>query len=99
MSRRSPWMDAKTALLIGLLDERYGVTITEDIAREDIEYHLHLVAEKMHIKRQAAKPYVTDDGVAALASRIANVRGAHNVVDLNARRFQRRLPGAGSPVR
>ena len=63
-------MNARAELLVRLLDERYGMTITEDIAREDISSHVDLVAEMMRIGRQAAKYYVTEDVISDMADRI-----------------------------
>lgn len=70
MARRSPWMNEKAALLVHLLHDRYDLTISEDVAREDISNHVDLVAAMMRIGRQAAKPYVTDDTISSLADRI-----------------------------
>lgn len=70
MARRSPWMNEKAALLVHLLHDRYDLTISEDVAREDISKHVDLVAAMMRIGRQAAKPYVTDDTISSLADRI-----------------------------
>jgi hypothetical protein len=61
MARRSPWTNEKAELLVRLLDERYGLTITEDVAREDISDQVHRVATMMRVGRQAAKFYVTDE--------------------------------------
>ncbi|CAN5148273.1 hypothetical protein BH11ACT6_BH11ACT6_35080 [soil metagenome] len=70
MARRSPWMDERAQFLVKLLSDRHGLTITEDVAREDISNHVDLVAERMRIGRQAAKVYVTDDVIEELANRI-----------------------------
>ncbi|WP_231750856.1 hypothetical protein [Mycobacterium sp. NAZ190054] len=53
-----------------MLDERYGLTITEDAGREDISNHVDHVAAMMRIGRQAAKRYVTDDVISDMADRI-----------------------------
>lgn len=79
-------MNEKAALLVQVLSERYGLTITEDIAREDISNHVDHVAMMMRIGRQAAKFYVTDDVIREFADRIAKAVGASNVVDLDSRR-------------
>ena len=63
-------MNERAALLVQLLRDRYDLTITEDVAREDISNHVDLVAARMRIGRQAAKPYVTDDTIGSLADRI-----------------------------
>jgi hypothetical protein len=55
-------------LLVRLLDERYGLAITEDVAREDSSNHVDQVASMMRVGRQAAKYFVTD-GVVAVKSR------------------------------
>ena len=70
MARRSPWINEKAALLVRLLQDRYDLTITEDVAREDISDHVDLVATMMRVGRQAAKPYVTDETISAMADRI-----------------------------
>lgn len=70
MARRSPWINEKAALLVQLLHDRHDLTISEDIAREDISAHVDLVAAMMRVGRQAAKPYVTDDTISNLADRI-----------------------------
>ena len=54
-------MNEKAQLLVEFLAERYGLAITEEVAREDISNHVDDVAERMRIGRQAAKYYVTDD--------------------------------------
>ena len=43
----------------------YGLTITEDVAREDISDHVDRVATMMRVGQQAAKFYVTDEVIAA----------------------------------
>jgi hypothetical protein len=85
-------MNQKAQLLVKLLDERYGLAITEDVAREDISNHVDDVAERMRIGRQAAKYYVTDDVIEGFAAHIAAGVGGDNVVDLDARRSQRTFP-------
>lgn len=84
-------MNRKSQLLVRLLDSRYGLAITEDVAREDISNHVGLVAITMRIGRQAAKYYVTDDVIAGLAAHIATAIAAHNVVDRDRHRLQRTL--------
>ena len=69
-ARRSPWMNERAQLLVRLLDERYGLTITEDVAREDISNHVDHVAALMRIGRQAAKWHVTEDVISKMADRI-----------------------------
>ncbi|MBY0291077.1 MAG: hypothetical protein K2X52_28640 [Mycobacteriaceae bacterium] len=90
MARRSPWINEKTQLLVRLLDERYGLAITEDVAREDISNHVDQVASMMRIGRQAAKYYVTDEVIAGFAAHIATAVGANNVVDLDGHRRRQR---------
>jgi len=58
-------MNEKAQLLVRLLDKRYGLTITEDVAREDISDHVDRVATMMRVGQQAAKFYVTDEVIAA----------------------------------
>jgi hypothetical protein len=84
-------MNEKAELLVKLLDERYGLAITEDVAREDLSNHVDLVASRMGISRQTAKYHVTDDVIEGFAAHIATAVGANNVVDLDARRLQRSL--------
>lgn len=71
-ARRSPWMTERAELLVKLLTERYGLAITEPIARRDISDHLEYVAETMGIGAQAAKVYVTADTISDLADRIGH---------------------------
>ena len=52
-------MNEKAELRLRLLDERYGLTITQDVACEDISDHLDRVATKMRVGRQAAKFFIT----------------------------------------
>lgn len=80
-------------MLVNILSERHGYTITEDTARDDISSHVDLVAMMMRVGRQAAKVYVTDETISDMADRIANVIHMHNdaiqrgdVADLDARR-------------
>lgn len=63
-------MNERAALLVRLLDERYGLELGEDIAREDISDHVDHVAKMMRIGRQAAKYYVTEDTISQMADRI-----------------------------
>ncbi|WP_409428363.1 hypothetical protein [Mycobacterium sp. SMC-11] len=70
MARRSPWLDDRTALLLQLL-ARHGLTIAEDVAREDISRQLDRVAERLRIERKSAKRYLTDEWVQSFADRIA----------------------------
>lgn len=80
-ARRSPWLDDRAALLVRLLDEEHQLTITHDVAREDISDHLDLVAEMMRIGRKAAKVYVTDDVITQMADRIAQAVREHTSPD------------------
>lgn len=64
-------MNDRAELLVRLLDEKYGLTIAEEIAREDVSSHVDHVAGAMRIGRQAAKLYVTDEVISGLADRIA----------------------------
>lgn len=99
--RRSPWLNDRAALLVRLLHERHGLTVTKDAARQDISDHLDHVAEMMRISRQAAKMYVTDDVISDMADRIAAAVTRHpgssirqtrqaRLVDLDAERRCRR---------
>lgn len=63
-------MNERARLLVRLLNERYGLELGEDVAREDISDHVDYVAEMMRIGRQAAKAYVTDDVISRMADRI-----------------------------
>jgi poly-beta-hydroxyalkanoate depolymerase len=40
-----------------LLQDRHGLTVSEDVARHDISDYIDYVAEMMRIGRQAAKMY------------------------------------------
>jgi len=64
-------MNERAGLLVRLLDEWYGLKLSEDVAREDISSHVDYVAEVMRVGRQAAKFYVTDDVIRKMADRIA----------------------------
>lgn len=70
-ARRSPWLDDRAALLVSLLADRHGLTVSEDTARQDISDDLDHVARLMRIGRQAAKVYITDDAITKMADRIA----------------------------
>ena len=70
-ARRSPWLDDRAALLVSLLADRHGLTVSEDTARQDISDDLDHVARLMRIGRQAAKFYITDDTISKMADRIA----------------------------
>lgn len=63
-------MNERAELLVQLLQDRYGLQITEAIARETISDQVDLVADLMRIGRQAAKMYVTDDKISEIADRI-----------------------------
>lgn len=90
-ARRSPWLDDRAALLVRLLADRHGLTLSHDVARQDISDDLDHVARLMRIGRQAAKVYVTDDVISGLADRIAaGVAEASGVVDLTTERRKRR---------
>jgi hypothetical protein len=47
--RRSPWLNDRAALLVGLLQERHGLSVSEDVARHDLSDHLDHIAEIMRI--------------------------------------------------
>lgn len=70
-------MNERAELLVRLLQERYGLQITESIARETISDQVDLVADLMRIGRQAAKVYVTDDKISDMADKIAATVQAH----------------------
>jgi hypothetical protein len=70
-ARRSPWMNDRAELLVRLLQERYGLQISEAVARETISEHVDHVAKLMRIGRRAAKFYVTDDVISGMTDRIA----------------------------
>lgn len=82
-------MNEKAELLVRLLEERYGLAITEEVAREDISNHVDRVASMMRIGRQAAKYYVTDDVIEGFAAHIAAAVGSNNVIDLEGYRQHR----------
>ena len=73
MARRSPWINDRAQLLVRLLDEKHGMEIDEDCARDDISDHVDIVASRMRIGRQAAKYYVTDEVIEGLADHIATL--------------------------
>lgn len=73
--RRSPWMNGRAGLLVRLLDELHGLSVSEDEAREDVSNHVDYVAEMMRIGRRTAKRYVTDDVIRKMADRIAREVG------------------------
>lgn len=99
MTRRSPWLDDRAGLLVTVLAERHGLTVSVDAARQDISDDLDHLARLMRIGRQAAKAYVTDDEIRSMADRIAAAvaeragapapEGRH-VVDLATERRSRR---------
>ncbi|OCB26058.1 hypothetical protein BRW65_22820 [Mycobacterium paraffinicum] len=105
-ARRSPWLDDRAALLVSLLADRHGLTVSEDTARQDISDDLDHVARLARIGRQAAKVYITDDTISKMADRIAAAVAEHqtataaaggvehqdvDVVDLDTERRRRRL--------
>ncbi|CDO91205.1 hypothetical protein AWC29_01175 [Mycobacterium triplex] len=101
-ARRSPWLDDRAALLVSLLADRHGLTVSEDTARQDISDDLDHVARLVRIGRQAAKVYITDDMISKMADRIAAAVAEHqtataaggiehqHVVDLDTERRRRR---------
>lgn len=70
-ARRSPWMNDRAGLLVRLLDELHGLSVSEAAARDDVSNHVDHVAKMMRVGRQAAKFYVTDDVIRKMADRIA----------------------------
>lgn len=65
--------------------------MTEPTARQDISDHVDYVAAMISVGRQAAKGYVTDEVIAAVAARIAAAVDEHcTVIDLDAERRRRR---------
>jgi hypothetical protein len=64
-------MNERAGLLVRLLDEIHGLSVSEDAAREDVSNHVDYVAAMMRIGRQAAKAYVTDDVIRKMADRTA----------------------------
>lgn len=79
MARQSPWINERAQLLVRLLDEQYDMQIDEATARDDISDHVDHVAKAMRIGRQAAKYYVTEDIIEAMAERIARAVNKHRV--------------------
>lgn len=99
MTRRSPWLDDRAGLLVAVLAERHGLTVSEDAARQDISDDLDHLARLMRIGRQAAKVYVTDEEIRSMADRIAAAAAdrsgvpapdGRHVVDLDTERRSRR---------
>lgn len=89
-ARSSPWLNDRAALLVQLLASR-GLTVSERAARQDISDYLNQVAARMRISRQAAKPYLGEEMIEALADHIAVVVDEHStVVDLDLERRRRR---------
>lgn len=80
--RRSPWLNDRAALLVSLLQEHHGLSVSEDAARHDISDHLDYSTEIMRIGRQAAKMYVTDEAIGDIAHRIATAVSQHPVSQL-----------------
>lgn len=111
MTKARTWLDDRAALLVSLLAERHGLTVSVDIARQDISDDLDHVARLMRIGRQAAKVYITDDTISKMADRIAaavaedqSARAAItepvirvDVVDLDNERRRRRRTSRPSP--
>ncbi|MCV7023621.1 hypothetical protein H7I77_09705 [Mycolicibacterium novocastrense] len=89
-ARRSPWMNDRAELLVRLLQQRYGLVVDEGTARQDISDHVDHVATVMRVGRQAAKFYVTDEVIEAMAQRIAEEVARHQAIDLDAERRRRR---------
>ncbi|OBG17939.1 MULTISPECIES: hypothetical protein [Mycobacterium avium complex (MAC)] len=103
-ARRSPWLDDRAAMLVSLLADRHGLTVSEDTARQDISDDLDHVARLARIGRQAAKVYITDETISKMADRIAAAVAEHqtataaggvehqhvDVVDLDTERRRRR---------
>lgn len=87
--RRSAWLNERAALLVRLLQDRHGLTVSDDAARHDVSSHLDDVADMMRIGRQAAKMYVTDDVIGALADRIAAAVDEHRHPGRQTRRSRR----------
>lgn len=79
-ARRSPWLDDRAALLVKLLADRHGLTLSEDVARQDISDDVDHVARLMRIGRQAAKVYLTDETISSKADRIAAAVAEHQGV-------------------
>lgn len=63
-------MNERAELLVRLLQKRYGLEITEAVARDTISDHVDLVAGLMRVGRQSAKWYVTEDVIGEMADRI-----------------------------
>src|SRR6476659_4389498 len=74
-----------------------ALEISQDAVRHDISQHLDHVARMLRIARQAAKYYVTDDVINALADRIARAVHQQQAVDLDTERRRRRRPAAPRP--
>ena len=85
MPRRSPWLDDRARLLVQILADVHGLTISEDVARADISDQLDRIAERLRIQRQSAKPHVSDEWVQKFADHIAQAV------------FQQSNPDGGTP--
>lgn len=102
--RRSPWLDDRAALLVRTLKEGYGLTISEDVAREDVSAHVDYVASVIGVGRRAAKRYVTEEVIIDLAANVAQYVQTHRdairdrvVADLDVHR-RRRFPTPRPPM-
>lgn len=65
-------MNERADLLVTLLEERFGLQLGEQAARDTISDHVDRVAEAMRIGRQAAKMYVTEETVSKIADQIGH---------------------------
>lgn len=65
-------MTARAELLVQILRERHGLTISEATAREDISNHVDYVAATMAVTRRTAKRYITEDTISDMADRVAH---------------------------
>lgn len=92
-TRRSPWIDGRTQLLLNYLDD-FEFTLPEDVACQLISDHLDGVAASMRIGRHAARFYVTDDVIQKIADNLvgASPSGSddRNIVSLAVLRRDRR---------
>ncbi|ATD69682.1 MULTISPECIES: hypothetical protein [Gordonia] len=96
-ARRSPWLDDRAALLVKLLADRHGLTVSEDVARQDISDDVDHVARLMRIGRQAAKVYLTDDAIITTPDRIAAAVAEHQGASIVAAAGREGIADVGRP--
>jgi hypothetical protein len=68
---RSPWMNDRVTVLRRFLADQHGLHLPPELARVQVAGHVELLVSVLHLDRQTARQFVTDDVLREMAIDIA----------------------------